>query len=68
MTDIQKIVVVGFYYSDYSHLVRASVSFYANDDWVILHLADWDYQSLIESIDAVWPNWTDADQSLARSE
>ncbi|MEE9580585.1 MAG: hypothetical protein V3V74_04635 [Nitrosomonadaceae bacterium] len=39
-----------------------------NGDWFNFTLADQSHQALIETLNVMWPNWTDTDQDLARSE
>lgn len=46
------------------HYIWAS----ADVDGVACHLADFDHQSLIETIEKVWPNWFDSEQWLAKRE
>ena len=46
--------------------VIANVTIYQNRTYLDFDLLDQDYQSLIESIEAIWPDWFDYNQYMAK--
>jgi len=66
MFDITTYVPVGFFTID--NFVYAIVSYNDSEGWIKIKLMDKDHQSLIETLDAIWPQWHDCNQALNRSE
>ena len=66
--DMKEFVTVAFWTSLSGSIVCA-VNFFstASPHRVIVSLTDADHQSLVDTLENVWPNWIDADQDLSRS-
>ena len=67
--NINDYVCVTFWMS-LSGMMVCGVNFFSTETQhrVIVHLTDADHQSLIDTLEKVWPNWTDLDQNIARGE
>ena len=49
-------------------MVVAHVAFYHDSgELVVAKLIDFDHQSLIDTLNAIWPTWTDHEQNEART-
>lgn len=66
MFDITTYVCVCFF--NIGDFVFCTVGYHHMDGWQHIKLMDRDHQSLIETLDAIWPQWHDAHQAEARSE
>jgi hypothetical protein len=68
MDTLNNFVTVAFWHT-LTGMAVCGVNFFstATQQRVIVHLTDDDNQSLVDTLDKVWPNWVDADQDLARS-
>jgi hypothetical protein len=68
MDTLNNFVTVAFWIN-LSGMAVCGVNFFSTvtQQRIIVHLTDADHQSLVDTLDHVWPNWVDADQDLARS-
>ncbi len=68
MLTLNEFVTVAFWNTD--RRVFCNVNFFseASQKRVIVGLTDLDHQSLIDTLEKVWPNWSDANQDTTRGE